>query len=184
VSGQLHALAALPLGKEPPVSIGQENGWAPELVWMMWRQFLTLQGLELQTFSHPACNPSLYWLHYTGLPPLPLYLYILYIYIYIYAEVIPLLNYVIKPMKAYGGVEVWLHHYWPQNQMEMGGEFHIPAALTPEIQPPLPHHRTGGWVIHMRAHTEVLLSVKFIIVISQYKYTSAPLSSINMMHQC
>jgi hypothetical protein len=28
VSGQLHAHAALPLGKEPPVSIGSEVGWA------------------------------------------------------------------------------------------------------------------------------------------------------------
>jgi hypothetical protein len=26
-----------PLGKEPPVPIGQELGWTPELIWMMWR---------------------------------------------------------------------------------------------------------------------------------------------------
>jgi hypothetical protein len=30
VSGQLHAPDALPPGKEPPVPIGQEAGWAPE----------------------------------------------------------------------------------------------------------------------------------------------------------
>jgi hypothetical protein len=34
VSGQCHAPAALyPRGKGPPVPIGQEGGWAPELVW-------------------------------------------------------------------------------------------------------------------------------------------------------
>jgi hypothetical protein len=30
VSGQLHAPAALPPGKEPLVSIGQEAGWDPD----------------------------------------------------------------------------------------------------------------------------------------------------------
>jgi hypothetical protein len=34
VSGQLHAPAALPPGKEPLVPIGQEAGWAPEPFWM------------------------------------------------------------------------------------------------------------------------------------------------------
>jgi hypothetical protein len=34
VSGQHHVPAALyPLGKGPPVPIGQEAGWAPEQVW-------------------------------------------------------------------------------------------------------------------------------------------------------
>jgi hypothetical protein len=32
VSGQLHAAAALPAGKEPPVRIGYETGWAQESV--------------------------------------------------------------------------------------------------------------------------------------------------------
>jgi hypothetical protein len=36
--GQFHALAALPLGKDLMVSIGQEAGWAPELGWMLWRK--------------------------------------------------------------------------------------------------------------------------------------------------
>jgi len=34
VGGQLHAPAALPLRKEPLISIGWETGWSPELVWM------------------------------------------------------------------------------------------------------------------------------------------------------
>jgi hypothetical protein len=37
VSGQLHAQAALLPGKEPPVPIGQEVGWTPELVWTTCR---------------------------------------------------------------------------------------------------------------------------------------------------
>jgi hypothetical protein len=32
VSDWLHDPAALPQGKEPPVPIGQDAGWAPELV--------------------------------------------------------------------------------------------------------------------------------------------------------
>jgi hypothetical protein len=38
VCGQLHAPAALPPGKEPPVPIGQEAGCAPEPVWTLWRR--------------------------------------------------------------------------------------------------------------------------------------------------
>jgi hypothetical protein len=38
VSGQLHAPAALPQGKEPSVPIGQEVGWAPEPVLTTWRK--------------------------------------------------------------------------------------------------------------------------------------------------
>jgi hypothetical protein len=38
VSGQIHAPAALPLGKEPPVPIGEEGGWATEPVWTTWRR--------------------------------------------------------------------------------------------------------------------------------------------------
>jgi hypothetical protein len=37
VSSQLHTPTALPPGKEPPVPIGQEAGWAPGLVWTLWR---------------------------------------------------------------------------------------------------------------------------------------------------
>jgi hypothetical protein len=35
---QLHALAALSPGKEPPAPIGYEAGWAPEPVWTLWRE--------------------------------------------------------------------------------------------------------------------------------------------------
>jgi hypothetical protein len=38
VSGQLHAPAALPPEKEPPVPIRYEVGWVPEPVWTMWRR--------------------------------------------------------------------------------------------------------------------------------------------------
>jgi hypothetical protein len=38
VSGQLHAPAALPPRKEPPVPIGEEVGWTSEPVWMIWRR--------------------------------------------------------------------------------------------------------------------------------------------------
>jgi hypothetical protein len=36
--GQLHVPAALPLGKQTPVGIGWEAGWAPEPVWARWRR--------------------------------------------------------------------------------------------------------------------------------------------------
>jgi hypothetical protein len=36
VIGQLHAPAPLPPGKEPPVHIGEESGWAPEPFWTRW----------------------------------------------------------------------------------------------------------------------------------------------------
>jgi hypothetical protein len=38
VSGQLHAPAALPPRKEPPVPIGEEVGWTSEPVWKSWRR--------------------------------------------------------------------------------------------------------------------------------------------------
>jgi len=47
VSGQLHALAPIPSGKEPPVPIGQEAGWVPEPVWTQWQR---------EKFSAPAGN--------------------------------------------------------------------------------------------------------------------------------
>jgi hypothetical protein len=51
VSGQLHTLAALPLGKELIVPIGQEAMLAPEPVWMWWR--------EEKEISAPARNQTL-----------------------------------------------------------------------------------------------------------------------------
>jgi hypothetical protein len=44
--GQLHAPAALPPGKEPPVPIGQEVEWAPEPVWMLCRREMCLAPAE------------------------------------------------------------------------------------------------------------------------------------------
>jgi hypothetical protein len=38
VSGQLHAPAALPPGKEPRVPTGYEVGWTPEPGWKTWRR--------------------------------------------------------------------------------------------------------------------------------------------------
>jgi hypothetical protein len=38
LSGQLHALDALPPGKEPLVHTGQEAGWVPEPFWTWWRE--------------------------------------------------------------------------------------------------------------------------------------------------
>jgi hypothetical protein len=62
VSGQLHAPAALPLGKEPPVSIGQEAGWVSKagLDDMEKRKFLALPGPKLRTLGHPAGSQSIY----------------------------------------------------------------------------------------------------------------------------
>jgi len=47
VNGQPHATAALPPGKEPPVPIGYEAGWALEPVWTRWRR---------EKFPAPASN--------------------------------------------------------------------------------------------------------------------------------
>jgi hypothetical protein len=66
VSGQLHATAVLPPGKEHPVPIGQEVGWTPETVWTIWRIFLNLPGLELRPLSRPASIQSQYRLRYPG----------------------------------------------------------------------------------------------------------------------
>jgi hypothetical protein len=50
VSGQLHAPVALPPGKEPLVSIGQEAGWTPEPFWTRWWR---------EKFPAPAGNRTL-----------------------------------------------------------------------------------------------------------------------------
>jgi hypothetical protein len=65
VSGQLHALPALPPGKEPQVSIGWETGCTPELVWMM-SNFLGLPKLEFCLLGRPVCSQSLHHLHSGG----------------------------------------------------------------------------------------------------------------------
>jgi hypothetical protein len=47
VSGQLHAPAALAPGKEPPASIVQETGWAPESFWTLWRRDKIILNLKI-----------------------------------------------------------------------------------------------------------------------------------------
>jgi hypothetical protein len=55
VCGQLHALVALPLGKESLISIGLEAEWAPEPVWTQWvreeNPIIARLGNELLSFS-------------------------------------------------------------------------------------------------------------------------------------
>jgi hypothetical protein len=68
VSGQLHAPAALPPGKEPPVPIGI-GGWVDPTTGLddvEKRIFLILPGLELRPLRRPARSQSLYRLRYPG----------------------------------------------------------------------------------------------------------------------
>jgi hypothetical protein len=53
-SGQLHAPAALPSGKEPPVPMEQEAGWAPEPAWTLWSKEKCLSPAGNRT---PAVQP-------------------------------------------------------------------------------------------------------------------------------
>jgi len=60
VSGQLHAQAALLLGKEPLVPIGQEVGWAPEPFWTRWWREKFPAPAGTRTPVHPARSSTLY----------------------------------------------------------------------------------------------------------------------------
>jgi hypothetical protein len=53
-SGQIHASAALPPGKEPPLYIGYEAGWAPEPVCTLWRRKKSLAPAWNQTPTFQA----------------------------------------------------------------------------------------------------------------------------------
>jgi hypothetical protein len=68
VSGQLHAPATLPPGKQTPGILWIGDWVAPRvgLEDMEKRIFLTLPGLELRTLCRPARNQSLYRLRYPG----------------------------------------------------------------------------------------------------------------------
>jgi hypothetical protein len=67
VSGQLHAPAILPLGKEPPALIGEEAGWVPEsgLDYVEKGKIVPLLGLKLQPLDLQASSQS-YRLRYPG----------------------------------------------------------------------------------------------------------------------
>jgi hypothetical protein len=60
LSGQLHALAGLPPGKDSPITIGYEAAWAPEPVCRCCgeeKNLLCLQGIEPKFLSRSARNP-------------------------------------------------------------------------------------------------------------------------------
>jgi hypothetical protein len=64
VSSQLHSQAALPPGKGLPVPIGQEAGWTPELVWILWSREKSRalresnSGIQLITHRYTAWDIS------------------------------------------------------------------------------------------------------------------------------
>ena len=43
-------------GKDPPVPIEQEVGWASELVWMFWKRLKSPVFAENQSGHCPACS--------------------------------------------------------------------------------------------------------------------------------
>jgi hypothetical protein len=55
-SGQLHTVAALPLGKEPPVPISEGVGWDPELFWTLQRKEKSLATLTIHPIAHHYTN--------------------------------------------------------------------------------------------------------------------------------
>jgi len=66
VSGQLRALTTLSMGKETPVPIAQEAGWATELVWTWWWRgkipFLARDEPWLSSHSLVTILTGLFWL--------------------------------------------------------------------------------------------------------------------------
>jgi hypothetical protein len=57
LNGQLHALAALPLGNKPPIPIGWEGGWHPEAVRMLWRREKSLSPARNGTMISWSSSP-------------------------------------------------------------------------------------------------------------------------------
>jgi hypothetical protein len=60
VSGQLHAPADLPPGKEPLVPVTYEVGWAPEPFWTQWWREKFPASVRIRNPDHPARSPALY----------------------------------------------------------------------------------------------------------------------------
>jgi hypothetical protein len=61
VRGQLHALAALLQDKEPPVPIGLEAGWAPELVRTLCRRVKSWPAGNRNRAVHPVARRYTHW---------------------------------------------------------------------------------------------------------------------------
>jgi hypothetical protein len=66
MSNQLHALAALLLGKDLAVLIVWEAGWAPEPVWMLWSREKLLCPFQELNLCHPVHRPSIHQMSYPG----------------------------------------------------------------------------------------------------------------------
>jgi hypothetical protein len=68
VSGQFHAPAALPPGRETLVPIGEEAGWDPEPSGRGSEKnnFQPPPGIEPENPARPARSPALYRLSYHG----------------------------------------------------------------------------------------------------------------------
>jgi hypothetical protein len=59
VSGQLHAPAALHLGRELPFPVVEETWWAPEPVWTLWSREKFLPAIEPRSSSpYPVALPT------------------------------------------------------------------------------------------------------------------------------
>jgi hypothetical protein len=43
-----------------------------------------------------------------------------------------------QAMKTYRWLEVSLHNFWPRHEMEVSGRLHVPAALPPGKEAPVP----------------------------------------------
>jgi len=56
VSGQLHTLATLPLGKWPLTPTVQEIGWAPEPVWTQMEREKILPSARNQSLAIQSVN--------------------------------------------------------------------------------------------------------------------------------
>jgi hypothetical protein len=72
VCGQLHALAALPPRKEPPVPILYEVGWTPEPVWTTLRREYSLPYRDSHSDSSAVQSVSSRYTDYATPAP---YLY-------------------------------------------------------------------------------------------------------------